>query len=71
MRNFAVRTIDAGFVAIVTSMSTIVSGVVSILTGMDVFTWSLLVGGLICVAAAIVSGFSDKEKKLPLADEKS
>lgn len=71
MRNFAVRTIDAGFVAIVTSMSTIVSGVVSILTGMDVFTWSLLIGGLICVAAAIVSGFSDKEKKLPLAYEKS
>ncbi len=71
MRNFAVRTIDAGFVAIVTSMSTVVSSVVSICTGMDVFTWSLLVGGLICVAAAIVSGFSDREKKLPLADEKS
>ena len=64
MRNFAVRNIDAGFVAIVTSMSTVVSGVVSICTGMDVFTWSLLIGGLVCVAAAVVSGLSDKEKPL-------
>lgn len=63
MRNFALRNIDAGFVAIVTSMSTIVSGVVSVLTGMDVFTWSLLVGGLVCVSAAILSGLSDKTNK--------
>jgi len=58
LRNFAVRHIEPGLVAIIMSFSTVVSGVVSVLTGMDVFSWSLAIGGAVCVAAAILSGLS-------------
>lgn len=58
LRNFAVRHIEPGLVAILMSFSTVVSGVVSVLTGMDVFSWSLAIGGGVCVAAAILSGLS-------------
>ncbi len=62
LRNYAVRYLDAGFVAIISSFSTVVAGVVSILTGMDVFSWSLVAGGGICVLAAVLSGLSSKPK---------
>lgn len=58
LRNFAVRHIEPGLVAILMSFSTVVSGVVSVLTGMDIFSWSLAIGGGVCVAAAILSGLS-------------
>lgn len=63
LRNFAMRYIEPGFAAIIISFSTVVSGVVSVLTGMDTFSWSLAIGGGICVAAAILSGLSKAEKK--------
>ena len=63
LRNFAVRHLDAGLVAIVASFSTVVAGVVSVLVGMDVFSWNLVIGGALCVVAAIVSGISGKTKK--------
>ena len=58
LRNFAVRHIEPGLVAIIMSFSTVVSGVVSVLTGMDTFSWSLAIGGGICAAAAVISGLS-------------
>ena len=58
LRNFAVRHIEPGLVAIIMSFSTVVSGIASILTGMDVFSWSLAIGGGVCVVAAILSGLS-------------
>ena len=58
LRNFAVRHIEPGLVAIIMSFSTVVSGVVSVLTGMDIFSWSLAIGGGVCVIAAILSGLS-------------
>ena len=70
LRNFAVRHLDAGLVAIVASFSTIVSGIVSIVAGLlfenfegDKFSWSLVIGGLLCVVAAIVSGLAGKAEK--------
>lgn len=60
LRNFAVRHLDAGLVAIVASFSTLVSGVVSIFAKMDVFSWNLVIGGSLCVGAAIVSGVAGK-----------
>ena len=63
LRNFAVQHLDAGLVAIISSFSTVVAGVVSILAGMDVFKWSLVVGGAICVMSAILSGLSSKPKQ--------
>ena len=63
LRNFAVRYLDAGLVAIIASFSTVVSGTVSVLTGMDTFSWNLVAGGVICVLAAILSGLASKQKK--------
>lgn len=63
LRNFAMRHIEPGFAAIIISFSTVVSGVVSVLTGMDTFSWSLAIGGGICVIAAIVSGLSGAGEK--------
>ena len=62
LRNFAVRHLDPSFVAILMSFSTVVSGIVSVLTGMDSFSWSLAVGGGICVVAAVMSGLSGQKK---------
>lgn len=61
LRNFAVRYIEVSFVAIITSFSTIVSGGVSILVGMDDFSWSLIIGGLICMLAVVLSGLSNNK----------
>jgi len=63
LRNFAVRHIEPGLVAIIMSFSTVVSGVVSILAGMDTFTWSLAIGGVLCAAAAVLSGLSGVKKQ--------
>lgn len=62
LRNFALRHLDPGFVAIVTSFSMVVSGVISVLVGMDAFSWSLCIGGAICLIAVILSSLP---KRLP------
>jgi len=55
LRNFALRHLDAGFVAIVTSFSMVVSGLISVLVGMDTFSWALCIGGVICMIAVLLS----------------
>lgn len=63
LRNFAMQHLDAGFVAIIASFSTVVTAAVSIMFGMDEFSWRLVIGGGICVVSAIVSGLSSKEEQ--------
>ncbi len=63
LRNFALRYLDAGFVAIVTSFSMVVSGVLSVLVGMDDFSWALCIGGVICLIAVITSSLPEQTKK--------
>lgn len=68
LRNFALRYLDAGFVAIATSFSMVVSGIISVWVGMDEFSWALCIGGGICLLAVILSslpkpsGSTDKQK---------
>ena len=62
LRNFALRHLDAGFVAIATSFSMVVSGVVSVLVGMDTFSWALCIGGVICLVAVILSSLPQHPK---------
>ena len=62
LRNFALRYLDAGFVAIVTSFSMVVSGVISVLVGMDTFSWALCIGGVICLIAVIASSLPEQKK---------
>ena len=63
LRNFAMQHLDAGFVAIVASFSSVVTGIVSICFGMDDFSWRLVIGGSICVVAAILSGIASAKPK--------
>ena len=58
LRNFAMQHLDAGFVAIIASFSTVITAAVSILFGMDDFSWRLVIGGGICVVSAIISGLA-------------
>ena len=61
LRNYALKYLDAGFVAIVTSFSMVVSGVISVLVGMDTFSWALCLGGVICLGAVILSALPEKK----------
>ena len=64
LRNFALQHLDAGFVAIVTSFSMVVSGVISVLVGMDTFSWALCIGGVICLGAVILSALPNRFAKV-------
>ena len=63
LRNYALKYLDAGFVAIVTSFSMVVSGVISVLVGMDTFSWALCIGGVICLGAVVLSSFPEHPAK--------
>lgn len=63
LRNFALLYLDAGFVAIATSFSMVVSGVISVLVGMDTFSWALCIGGAICLCAVILSSLPKRTTK--------
>ncbi len=58
LRNFAMQHLDAGFVAIIASFSSVITAAVSIMFGMDDFSWRLVIGGGICVVSAIISGWA-------------
>lgn len=60
LRNFALRYLDAGFVAIVTSFSMVVSSIISVLVGMDTFSWALCIGGAICLVAVALSSLPQR-----------
>ena len=62
LRNFALKQLDPGFVAIVTSFSMVVSGVISVLVGMDTFSWALCIGGAVCMGAVILSSLPQRTK---------
>ena len=62
LRNFALKQLDPGFVAIVTSFSMVVSGVISVLVGMDTFSWALCIGGAVCLGAVILSSLPQRTK---------
>ena len=63
LRNNAVKNIDPSRVTIIMSFSGIVSGIVSILAGMEKFSWSLAVGGAICIGAVLLSDITGAEAK--------
>ena len=64
LTELALRYLDAGFVAIVTSFSMVVSGVISVLVGMDTFSWALCIGGVICLGAVILSSLPQRSAKV-------
>ena len=41
----------------------VVSGVISVLVGMDTFSWALCIGGVICLGAVVLSALPDRSAK--------
>lgn len=59
LRTYAMKFVNATAVSIMMPFSAAITGVVSVLFGMDVLNIELVVGGLIVLAAAILSGVAD------------
>lgn len=59
VRTNALKKIDASIVAVIMPFSAVVTGIISVLTGTDVLSWNLVVGAILGVASAILSGLSD------------
>ncbi len=63
VRTNAMKHVDATAVAILMPCSSIVTGIASVLVGMDRLTPSFVVGAVVSFAAAILSGLSDIKGK--------
>ena len=59
VRTNAMKYVSATAVAIIMPFSAVVTGIVSVIIGKDVFTINLLLGAIIGLIAAILSGFGD------------
>ena len=55
--------------SVIMPFSTVLTGIWSIVGGLEPFTWSLLIGGVIVVAAILLAQLGDKGKEQ--ADEES
>jgi len=59
VRTNALKKIDASVVAVILPFSAVITAVVSVIIGTDKITLNLVLGGILCLAAAIVSGIGD------------
>ncbi len=59
MKTAAIKRIDPTFVAVVSPFTAVISGAVSVLTKTDVLSPKLAIGGILIMAAAIISGLLD------------
>lgn len=64
LRTYAMKYVSATAVSILMPFSAVVTGIISVISGMDVLTFSFVCGGLISLFAVILSGIADvKEDK--------
>lgn len=59
VRTSAMKHIDATVVAVIMPFSAVITAVVSVIFGQDTLSLNLIFGGLLCLMAAILSGFAD------------
>ncbi|MBO4321776.1 MAG: DMT family transporter [Clostridia bacterium] len=59
IRTEALKYVDAAAVAVLMPFSSVVTGVIAVIAGKDVFSPALLIGGLVILAASILSGIAD------------
>ncbi|MBE6551301.1 MAG: DMT family transporter [Ruminococcaceae bacterium] len=59
VRTNALKKIDASVVAVILPFSAVITAVVSVIIGTDKITLNLVLGGILCLAAAILSGIGD------------
>lgn len=68
IRTQSLKYVNPCVVAVIMPFSSVVTGIIAVITGKDTFTFSLLLGGLLILISSIMSGFDDiieakKEKK--------
>lgn len=59
VRTNSLKKIDASIVAVIMPFSAVVTGIISVAMGTDVLSWNLVLGAILGVASAILSGLSD------------
>ncbi len=59
VRTNALKKIDASVVAVILPFSAVITAVVSVIIGTDKLSLNLILGGTLCLAAAILSGIGD------------
>ena len=63
LRTDAMKHIDATIVAVMMPFSAVITGLVSVALGLDSLSVNFVIGGLIVLAASILSGLGDLKKK--------
>ena len=63
LRTDAMKHIDATIVAVMMPFSAVVTGLVSVALGLDSLSDNFVIGGIIVLAASILSGLEDIKKK--------
>lgn len=63
LRTICLQNLDATFVSVVMPFASVITTVISIITGKDVLSTFLVVGVIIGLAAAFISDFEPKKKK--------
>lgn len=59
VRTNALKKIDASVVAVIMPFSAVITAIASVIIGTDKVTLNLVLGGILCLAAAILSGIGD------------
>ena len=71
IRALAVRNINATTIAVMNPLSAVIATSIALAIGQERFTSNLLVGGIIIVAAIVISSLPTKEKELAVPLEES
>ncbi len=59
LRTSAMKHVSPSAVAVIMPFSAVVTGIVSVVLGMDTVSWTLVVGAILGLAAALMSSFGD------------
>ena len=71
IRTNAMKHVDASVVSVIMPFSAVITGVVSVIFGIDTLSFNLVAGGLLGVAAVIISGADDRQTGTAASMEKS
>ena len=63
LRTHAMKFVNPTAVSIIMPFSSVIASVISVIIGMDVFSYELLIGGSIALVAVIISGVADVKYK--------
>lgn len=59
LRTSAMKFVSPSVVAVIMPFSAVVTGIVAVILGMDTISWTLIVGAILGLAAALMSSFGD------------